>query len=49
MIKHSPQSLFSYRLLTTHTYIVLGEKVDIFNKFKDNMGNFKESLTNDVK
>nr|POE96371.1 (-)-germacrene d synthase [Quercus suber] len=31
------------------TCLVLGGKVDIFNKFKDNMGNFKESLTNDVK
>ena len=32
-----------------HACLVLGGKVDIFNKFKDNTGNFKESLTNDVK
>ena len=49
MIKHSLPSLFSYHLLTAHTRLVLGGKVDIFNKFKDNMGNFKESLANDVK
>ena len=49
MIKHSLPSLFSYRLLTAHACLVLGGKVDIFNKFKDNMGNFKESLINDVK
>ena len=29
--------------------LVLVGKVDIFSKFKDNMGNFKESLINDVK
>ena len=28
---------------------VLGGKVDVFNKFKDNMGNFKESLIKDVR
>ena len=32
-----------------HACPVLGGKVDIFNKFKDNMGNFKESLISDVK
>ena len=32
-----------------HECPVLGGKVDIFNKFKDNMGNFKESLISDVK
>ena len=32
-----------------HACLMLGGKVDIFNKFKDNMGNFKESLINDVK
>ena len=49
MTKHSLPSLFSYRLLTAHACLVLGGKVDIFNKFKDNMGNFKESLINNVK
>ena len=32
-----------------HACPVLGGKVDIFNKFKDNIENLKESLTNDVK
>ena len=49
MIKHSLPSLFSYHLLMPYACLVLVGKVDIFSKFKDNMGNFKESLVNDVK
>ena len=33
MIKHSLPTLFSYHLLTAHACLVLGGKVDIFNKF----------------
>ncbi|KAK7854619.1 (-)-germacrene d synthase [Quercus suber] len=36
-------------LYTIALHFRLLRQQDIFNKFKDNMGNFKESLTNDVK
>ncbi|XP_065628263.1 (-)-germacrene D synthase isoform X1 [Quercus suber] len=50
-VQESDDALYTialhFRLLRQQGYNILS--VDIFNKFKDNMGNFKESLTNDVK
>ncbi|XP_030943830.1 (-)-germacrene D synthase-like [Quercus lobata] len=49
-VQESDDALYTialhFRLLRQQGYNILS---DIFNKFKDNMGNFKESLTNDVK
>ncbi|XP_030943352.1 (-)-germacrene D synthase-like isoform X3 [Quercus lobata] len=49
-VQESDDALYTvalhFRLLRQQGYNILS--VDIFNKFKDNMGNFKESLTNDV-
>ena len=39
---------FSYHQLMAHACLVLGDKADVFNKFKENKGNFKESLIKDV-
>uniref|UniRef100_A0A7N2MWR6 Uncharacterized protein n=1 Tax=Quercus lobata TaxID=97700 RepID=A0A7N2MWR6_QUELO len=50
-VQESDDALYTvalhFRLLRQQGYNILS--VDISNKFKDNMGNFKESLTNDVK
>ncbi|KAK4539090.1 hypothetical protein RGQ29_031979 [Quercus rubra] len=49
-VQESDDALYTialhFRLLRQQGYNILS---DIFNKFEDNMGNFKESLTNDVK